>query len=161
MDAPRTVMAHFAGRGLWHGLVLYAGGAPVAFWAGTCYGGVFHTEYTGRDPGAPAMNPGPGTLLLAKLAAHVCDTGLARELDFGGGDFAYKRRFGTSSVLEYPMVALFAPRLRPMAFHAAETVLCTGGRALRGGLDALGVRETVADWRRRRVIRAAGARGRT
>lgn len=138
-----------AARGQWRAYVLYVRGAPAAYWVGTRYRSTFYLDHTGRDPAHSRLNPGVGTILFAKMIEDLCSATDVRNVDFGFGDYPYKRRFGTRSE---PTVTLyiFAPTILGVSLNILRTVLAFVERGIARLLQFLGVRSRVKRlWRER------------
>jgi CelD/BcsL family acetyltransferase involved in cellulose biosynthesis len=85
-------------RGWFRGYVLYVDRAPVAFWTGYLYGGVFGQRgATGFDPRYARYSP--GAFLMMRMISDLCDEGVG-VFDLGRGDLEYKRWLGGRSRIE-------------------------------------------------------------
>lgn len=80
----------FARSGQLRVLLLEIDGMPKAFWMGTVYKGVFHSDATGYVPDVRDFEV--GTLTFLKVVDELVREGVTR-LDFGLGDAHYKERF--------------------------------------------------------------------
>jgi len=142
----RRRLALFASRGQLRVQLLEVGESVRAFWIGTIYKGVFHSDALGYDPDFRQYEP--GTLVFVKLADELTREGV-KEIDFGLGDGVYKQRFGDESWRE-STVRFFSPNLKGFylrAFFGVFFMLDKLGRSLvleTGVLDKI---KTL--WRRR------------
>jgi CelD/BcsL family acetyltransferase involved in cellulose biosynthesis len=138
-------------RGWFRGYVLYLRGAPVAFWHGNVYRGIFWGVATGFDPAYAEDRP--GTYLLMRVVEDLCMDPSVHTLDFGFGDADYKRHFGDRTWLEED-VAVFEPTPRATAINlglsASRGAVHTAQSLVRrtGGLP-----EARRRWRSRLVDR--------
>ena len=112
-------LAFAAARGWLRAYVLYLGNRPAAFWVGTLYKGVFHSETTGYDPQFRSHEV--GTVLFMKMVERLCREG-AKAIDFGLGDALYKRRFGDQQWQE-ASVLIYSPTWRGTSLNLAKTTI--------------------------------------
>jgi hypothetical protein len=148
--ASRRWLRILAERRLWRGYVLSARNQPCAYYLGWLYGDMFYLYSAGRDPSVQDFNPGTGTILMARLLEDVCLHTDAREVDFGPGDYPYKRRFCDTT---RPTVTLliFAPTPRAIALNAVRTALSLAQRSVSALLGWLGLRDRVKRHLRNRL----------
>ena len=110
-----------ADRGWLRAYLLYLGGTPCAFWCGTLYRGVLHSDYLGYDPAFREFSP--GIYLIVRTIEEFCKLGPDREvqaIDFGLGDAKYKADLANSQWLDASL-CMFAPSLRGIALNACRT----------------------------------------
>lgn len=143
-------------RGWFRGYVLYLRGAPVAFWHGHAYGGVFGIGATGFDPAYADARP--GTYLLMRVVEDLAADESVHTLDFGFGDADYKRNFGDESWVEEDVV-LVEPRLRPLAVNLARTALLGTTRVARSAVERAGGLARLKRLRRERLTHRADGTG--
>jgi len=122
MRARLTLVAE---RGLFRGFVLYVREVPWAFWTGTAYKGVFHSDSTAYDPAFAKEEP--GTTVFSLMVQHLIKDG-TRKLDFGLGDAFYKERFGTEH-WEEATAFLFAPTAKALTLNVLASTSNLVGRA--------------------------------
>ncbi len=133
------------------GRVICIDGRPCAFWMGTVYRNVFHSEATGYDP-AYRKNE-LGTIVFMKLIEDLCQARV-EAIDFGLGDALYKQRFGEERWDE-ACVRIFAPSWRGLRFSLLRTFVERPALAARRLAERLGIDQRLRTlWRRR----LAGAR---
>lgn len=126
--------------------ILYVSDAPVAFWIGYVFKGVFHSSSTGYTTTFKDYEVGT-TLLVHLLEQLVAEQITA--IDFGLGDALYKQRFGTDCWKEMS-VFLFPNSIQ----GTFRNTLSAGSEALNGYLRRLVSRLALADklkkaWRKR------------
>jgi len=95
-DTHRRDFADLARRGLLRSYVLFYGGEPCAFVVGYQHEGVFHYADVAYDGNLVAYSP--GTMLVYLLIEDLISHDRPRTLDFGIGDAAYKKFWGTSTI---------------------------------------------------------------
>lgn len=130
----RQRLALFAHRGQMRVLVLEIHDTPKAYWLGTVYGGVFHSEATGYTTEMAEFEV--GTLTFLRLVDELVKEGVTR-FDFGLGDAHYKERFADRSWQE-TRVHVFSRSFK--------------GQLLRGYLEMFGSMDDCA----RRVFQRFG-----
>ena len=155
--AARRWLRILAERGQWRGYILSARNQPCAYYLGWLYGDLFYLFSAGRDPSVQDFNPGTGTTLLAKLLEDLCEHTDAKEIDFGPGDYPYKRRFCDTT---RPTITLliFAPTLRGAALNAVRTALAVVEKSASALLARLGLRDRVKRYLRNQLTQD-GAQG--
>lgn len=112
-------------RGWFRGYVLYLDGRPVAFHHGELFGGRFRHGRPGYDPELSHLRI--GTYLLLQMIGDLCSRPDARVVDYGIGDAAYKKRFGTRSRLEGNVV-VYAPTPRAITVNVVRSSLLAAVR---------------------------------
>ena len=127
-DTPelRRFFAFALAAGWMRGYVLYARGAPIAFWHGLAYHGTFVTRDTGYDPSTAALRP--GQYLLVKVIEGHIRTRDTQRFDYGVMELDYKKSFGTRRY-ERTSLYVFAGGARGLWLWSLRT--------LSGALDAL------------------------
>ena len=110
-------------RGWFRAWMLYLDGAPVAFWHGEAYRGVFRIGIPGYDPALASLRV--GTYVFVRMIEDLCADDGVDTIDYGFGDAEYKRRFGTRTWLEED-VLVFAPTLRAMRINLVRSSLLAG-----------------------------------
>jgi hypothetical protein len=127
--------------------LLYRRGVPIAFWQGLAYDGVFFVGSTGYDP--RYRDQRVGTYLLMRVIEELCGDPSVSAIDYGPGDAAYKRQFGSESWDEQD-VAIFAPTIRAIRINILRTGILGTARGAKRTLAAIGVADTFKKrWRRR------------
>jgi len=154
--AARRWLRILAGRGLWRGYVLSTRQQPCAYWLGWLYGDVFHLYSAGRDASAGNFNPGAGTILLARMLEDIREHTHAREVDFGPGDYPYKRRF-CDTRRQTVTLLIFAPTPFGIALNLARTALSRAEKSASALLAWLGIRDRVKRYLRNRLTEDDGA----
>jgi CelD/BcsL family acetyltransferase involved in cellulose biosynthesis len=140
-------------KGWFLGAVLYLRGRPVSFQHGIAYRGTYGAGATAFDPAFAAVSP--GTYVLMKAIEELCEDPEVVTLDFGFGDAEDKRAFADEFRLEED-VAVFSPKPRAMAIHAAHTAVLAAGAAARAGLERSGrLGDARRRWRSRLAARDA------
>jgi hypothetical protein len=148
--ASRRWLKILAERGLWRGYVLSAENQPCAYWLGWLYDDLFYLYSAGRDPSVQDFNPGTGTILLAKLLEDVCEHTDVKEVDFGPGDYPYKRRFCDTARSTITLL-IFAPTPFGIALNAMRTALSVIEKSASAVLAKLGLRDRVKRHLRNRL----------
>jgi CelD/BcsL family acetyltransferase involved in cellulose biosynthesis len=141
-------------RGWFRAYVLSVGGAPVAFWHGTAYGGSFSTGTPGFDPAY--RDHRVGIYLLLRVIEDLCGDDGVSVLDYGFGEADYKRQFGNESWLESD-VLVFAPSFKAARVNLTRTAIAGSADVAKRTLDRLGVLDSVK--RRWRGRLASGSDG--
>lgn len=135
-----------AEKGWLCGFILYVEEVPWAFWIGTLYQGVFHSDFTGYDPAFSKDEP--GTTVFSLMVQHLIRNGITT-MDFGLGDSFYKKRFGNES-WEESSVTIFAPTVKGCLLNAAATCSVAFSNATRKLLENTQLVSKVKTiWRRR------------
>jgi CelD/BcsL family acetyltransferase involved in cellulose biosynthesis len=95
-EAPewRCFLASLASHNLLRGYVLYRGEAPYAYILGYQFADEFHYWRVGYDPAHASVSP--GTVLLYHAIQDLIESGGPRRIEFGIGNFEYKRHFGNA-----------------------------------------------------------------
>lgn len=123
-----------AGKGWLRGYVLQLGGKPAAFWLGSLYDCVFHSNFMGYDPAFGKYSP--GMYLVTTVIAELCQAaGQERpsRIDFGLGDAQYKQVLGTTAWDESGLT-LFAPTMKGVMLNAVRTFVGLSDRLARKAL---------------------------
>lgn len=94
-EASQEQLRTLARLGALRSYVLHHGDTPVAFAFGTQWNGRFVLEEIGYDSRFAEFSP--GTVLLLNMLDDMFDHDTPQVLDFGFGDGAYKRLFGTEA----------------------------------------------------------------
>jgi hypothetical protein len=118
--ANRKRVALEAEKGWLRMYVLYVQSRPVAYWWGAVHGGIFYSEALGFD--RALQRHSPGIYLINKAIENFCGNGV-QTLDFGAGDYLYKRQFGDQCFQETQVFYVFAPRFRPVCLNGIRTLL--------------------------------------
>lgn len=140
----RQRLALFASRNQLRVQMLEIDGQVRAFWFGYLYQGVFHLSETGYDPVLSRYEV--GTLIFMRLSDELSNEGV-RQLDFGIGDAAYKRRFGDRSWRE-GTVRLFAPTAKGVILRACSGLFMWIDKIGRNAIQKLGVLDRLRTaWR--------------
>jgi len=135
--------------------VLYVNAKPCAYWWGALYRKTFFSEAMGFDPELRRYSP--GIYLLTKALEDFCGSGI-KDLDFGAGDYYYKKQFGAKNWNETNVFYVFAPKLRPVALNLVRTLIGGLRFSARKILSLLHALELVRKlWRRRLVTEAKPA----
>jgi hypothetical protein len=79
-----------AKKGWLRAYILYVDEKPCAFWIGTLYKDVFHSDFIGYD--ATFQKYSPGMIIFLKMVEDLSEAGVTN-IDFGLGDAGYKKRF--------------------------------------------------------------------
>jgi hypothetical protein len=133
VDTPgeRAFMQLKMKRGWLRTYILSLNGKPSAFWSGTLYQGVFHSDYMGYDPACRQYSP--GIFLLIKVIEMFCcqkaDCKI-EAVDFGLGDAKYKSYFADSHWLDASLW-IYAPTIRGAALNAYRTSTLLADRIAR------------------------------
>ena len=129
-------LALMAEKGWLRARILRLGGKPAGLWIGAAYRGTFHSDYLAYD--AEFAEFAPGSYMMMKTLEEFHDklSGI-RLIDFGGGDAAFKERFGnvvrTEALLHaFAMTprAIWVNGMRTISsagFETAKTVLARAG----------------------------------
>ena len=110
----RAILSAAAGQGAWEGFIAYIDGRPAAFWSGIRTNGTIDLIWTGYD--AAYENYSPGLVAFVRMLEVLMAEGI-RIVDFGVGDFAYKKRLCSTSPWEESVV-VFAPTLKGLIAYA-------------------------------------------
>jgi CelD/BcsL family acetyltransferase involved in cellulose biosynthesis len=128
------------------GMVLHINDKPCAFWIGSVYKQVFHSEATGYDPAYRKYEL--GTVVFLKLVEDLCAE-KAEAIDFGLGDALYKRRFGDESWQE-GSVRIFASSFKGTRLNLLRTVLEGSALATRRLAQRIGIEQRLKTlWRKK------------
>jgi hypothetical protein len=134
-----TRLEAIAALGYLRSYVLRLDGEPVAFVLGYQYRGRYAYEETGYDPKFSTSSP--GSVLTHGLIQDLFADNPPRELDFGFGDGAYKRTFGTGSVDVCSMY--LTRRFRWRAVLAGQRMVNRCYEAAHRSVTRLGIDATV------------------
>lgn len=151
--AMRKRLLFEAERGWLRAYLLYASGSPCAYWIGTVYGEVFHSDYMGYDPEFAKYSP--GMFLIMRVIENFCDcnNGGIREINFGHGDAQYKELLGNCEWQE-SSVYLFSPNVRGTYLAALRGVTAVIDSGIRKTLSKAGLAAKVKRlWRQRLKIK--------
>ncbi|MHC5086401.1 MAG: hypothetical protein ACYSN9_01140, partial [Planctomycetota bacterium] len=89
-----------------------------------------------------------GTALFLKILEQLCRDSSVDCIDFGYGDAAYKRRFGTKYWYE-STVYMFAPRVRPVLVNSIQTAVRGFSIGMRWTARKVGIEGMIKQkWRR-------------
>jgi CelD/BcsL family acetyltransferase involved in cellulose biosynthesis len=133
-------------EGWLRGWMLHIDGQPAAFWIGSVYRNVFHSEATGYDPAYRKYEL--GTLILMKLVEDLCNE-KAEAFDFGLGDAQYKQRFGDEHWLD-GSVRIYAPSLKGVKLNLMRTVLDGSSQTAQRLFNRLGLEQRLKTlWRKK------------
>jgi hypothetical protein len=138
-DADVARLETIASLGYLRSYLLRQDGEAVAFVLGHQYRGRYTYEETGYDPKFSTYSP--GSVLTHGLIQDLFATDAPHELDFGFGDGAYKRTFGTGSV-DVCSVYL-AQRLRWRAILATQQLINRFHEKAHRWIIRLGIETTV------------------
>lgn len=108
-------------KGWLRAYILYLGDKPAAFWLGTLYQTVLHSDCMGYDPEYAKYSP--GMFLVMKVIEGLSGDGGEQQvsrIDWGLGDAEYKALLGTDDWQE-ASVYIFAPTLRGAALNTLRT----------------------------------------
>ncbi len=103
-DHWRGKLASLAEQGVLRAYLLWCGDAPCAVELGYQLGGVFHGIMTYYDPALADFSP--GSVLLYLFIEDLVRHKPPKRLDFGSGDYGYKRRFGNNATEEATILLL-------------------------------------------------------
>jgi hypothetical protein len=101
----RALLARAAEQGRLRCYRLRAGGEAIAYESGVVCDDVYHLQATGFLPHLARLSP--GQVMLIRTMRDLCAAGM-RAIDYGFGDAAYKRMYGTESWDE-ATIYLYAP----------------------------------------------------
>jgi hypothetical protein len=136
-------------RGWLRAYLLYASGRPCAYWVGTVYGEVFHSDYMGYDPQFAKYSPGMFLIMSVVESFCGCNNGGIREINFGHGDAQYKELLGNCEWQE-SSVYLFSPTVRGTYLAALRGVTAVIDSGIRGALSRAGLAAKMKKlWRQR------------
>ena len=121
-----------AERGWLRVYVLAFDGKPTAYWAGTVYDGIYTVNFTSFDPEYKHYHPGQVALLL--MIEIFCSDQDVKQIDYGVGEAAYKKRFG-SFWLSKADVYYFKVTMRGQTWRAVRFLVSGAHRFLRDGLQ--------------------------
>ena len=130
-------------------VVLHLDRRPRAFWMGSVYRKVFHSEATGYDPAFRKYEL--GTLVFLKMAESLCMEGV-KAIDFGLGDALYKKRFGDKH-WEEGNVWIFSPSFRGVILNLTRTLLEGSVFRARQLITRLGFEQRMKTLWRRRIVK--------
>ena len=115
--------------------VLYVRQEPCAFWIGSLYGDVFHSNFMGYDSAYAKYSPG------MYLIMKTLDGFIGREggdhpamIDFGLGDAQYKEVLGNCQWQDASLY-IFGPTLKGMGLKALQTSFAFTDKILRASLE--------------------------
>jgi hypothetical protein len=108
-----------AKRGWLRAYLLYVDDKPCAFWIGTLYKDVFHSDFIGYD--ASFQRYSPGMIIFLKIVEDLGETGV-NLFDFGLGDAGYKKRFA-DTFWEEANGYIYAPTFRGMKINLIRTLV--------------------------------------
>lgn len=129
--------------------VLYIAGTPCAFWIGTLYRGVFHSNSMGYDRAFAKYSP--GMFLIMKVIEESCGVGgghQIRQIDWGLGDAQYKEMLSDQEWKD-GSVSIFAPTWRGAWLNLALTAPALADSLAKSVLKHIGLLQKVKTmWRR-------------
>ncbi len=140
-------------RGWFRAWVLSLDGAPVAFWHGETYRGVFRIGVPGYDPDVAHLRV--GNFVLMRLVEDLCTEGDVDIVDFGFGDAEYKRRFGTRNWQEED-VLVYALSAKGVRVNIGRSSVLFAGSVARRGLERTDALSRLKRWWRGRLRSEAG-----
>jgi hypothetical protein len=111
-----------ARKGVLRGFVLYLDDRPCSFWLTSLYKGTVHSQALAFDP--HYRDYAPGMYLLISAIGELADSGgesRAQRVDFGFGDFEFKRILSNESWHE-ASVRIFAPNERGFSANVVHTL---------------------------------------
>jgi CelD/BcsL family acetyltransferase involved in cellulose biosynthesis len=148
-DAHLTWCREHAGRGWLRSYLLSDGDRPIAFVHGLQAEGTYYYDHVGYDHDYAEHRP--GTALLYKLLQDLFEHDRPKRVDFRYGDSEYKKLFSNHAYEEANLYLLRRSAYTAVAraTHAACDVV---GRAVRAGLDRLGMRERARHLLRARAL---------
>jgi CelD/BcsL family acetyltransferase involved in cellulose biosynthesis len=128
------------------GYILFHNGAPAAYQYCPAEGDVLVYERVGYDPDLRQL--GPGTVLLFLVIEQLFSSRRFRRLDFGAGEFDYKKAFGTG-YLQCADIYYFRRTLSNAALVTGHAVVSMAWSGVTAVLDRMGVRAKL-----RRAVRS-------
>lgn len=130
----RSFFSLKAQRGWLRSYVLYVGEEPCAFWSGTAYRGIFHSDFMGYD--VEFKKYSPGMYLIMKVLEELCAGGQKEidVIDFGMGDAQYKEVLGSTQWQDVSCY-LFPPTPKGLALNALRTPAAFVDRVARNALE--------------------------
>lgn len=137
--------------------VLYVADRPWAFWSGTLYRGVFHSEFMGYNPEHSKYSP--GLYLVTRVIEDFCKSGEHREIDavdFGLGDAEYKETL-CNVQWQDASAYVFAPTARGLLLNAIRTPILLFDRFTKRALERTGLLGKIKRLWRNRVAGKAPA----
>ncbi len=151
--AMRKRLLFEAEKGWLRAYLLYASGSPCAYWVGTVYGEVFHSDYMGYDPQFAKYSPGMFLIMRVIESFCGCHNGGIREINFGHGDAQYKELLGNCEWQE-SSVYLFSPNVRGTYLAVLRGVTAVIDHGIRRALSKAGLAaKTKRLWRQRLRIK--------
>jgi hypothetical protein len=94
-------------------------GVPIAFQRSMQWNGTLVLDQTGYDP---AYHPhSPGTMMMHQIIDDLIADNTPRRVDFGQGDFPYKRYFGTTLIEAVPVI-IVPRRMKPLGVMLASRI---------------------------------------
>lgn len=126
--------------------LLRLGEKSCAFQLGFQYRGTYFLQTMGFDPEMKKWRL--GTALFLKILEQLCRDSSVDCIDFGYGDAAYKRRFGTKYWYE-STVYMFAPRVRPVLVNSIQSAVRGFSIGMRWTARKVGIEGMIKQkWRR-------------
>jgi hypothetical protein len=128
-----------ARRGWLRTYVLYVADRPWAFWSGTLYRDVFHSDYMGYNPEHSKYSP--GLYLVTRVIEDFCKSGEQRKVDavdFGLGDAEYKETL-CNVQWQDASTYVFAPTARGLLLNAIRTPILLFDRFTKRALERTGL----------------------
>jgi len=121
-DTPemRAVWQLAAARGWLRIDVLFVRERPVAFWAGFTYASSYLIVHTGYLPELQYVHP--GQYLLMTIIEDLCADPDITHVDFGYGEAAYKRNFGSRHFAQ-STICLFAPNMKGVGLNLTRRAI--------------------------------------
>lgn len=155
-DVPemRSRMKLLAGKGWLQSHVLYIGDQPAAFWVGTLFRGVVHSNFMGYDTAFSKYSV--GMFLLLQTIKEYCDErseGNIVEIDFGLGDAQYKEVLA-DRVSQECSINMFAPTPKGLWLNLLVTPPALANKWAKKLLAKTGMLQKVKKGWRRSVSKA-------
>jgi Acetyltransferase (GNAT) domain len=152
MDTPemRSRMKLSADKGWLRAFVVYVRERPCAFWVGTLYNEVFHSDFMGFDREYAKYSP--GMFLVLKTIEGFCEVqpqSIVKEINFGLGDAQYKEILATREWRE-AFVSIFAPTVAGIRLNLMLTPFALLADWMKSLLAGSGFLQKVkSNWRRK------------
>ncbi len=127
--------------------VMYARGAPSAFWIGSVYNGTFYSSSTGYNPSLRHYEL--GTLVFMRMVSDLCNSGVTT-LDYGFGDALYKQRFGDDHWSETGL-RMYAPTRRGIILSVTQLLVHVPSRGAQLLVRKLGLEQRIKTFLRKRL----------
>jgi hypothetical protein len=141
-DLQRKLLARAAAGNRLRSYLLRGAGHAIAFQAGVLCDGIYHLQSTGFLPRFERLSP--GQVMLVRVMKDLRDWGVGA-IDYGFGDAAYKRTYGTES---WDEATIYLYASTPQGRSARFLHLLTSGVARLATGNALAER-IKKQWRKR------------